>query len=139
MLIGVVLPAQTRSARVDFAGADELPDGLGADGPEHPANAVASTTAPAAMALSAFMGCAPGVRGVAGGDAGWAHVNRKESNRKDSFWLRFDCDTTWVLLIERRDGPLIECVEIALRQPTSAQNEAASRSSVVRPMAAIVG
>ena len=34
---------------------------------------------------------------------------------------------------------LIECVEIALRQPTSAQNEAASRSSVVRPMAAIVG
>ena len=62
-VIGVVLPAHTRSARVDLTGADEPADAVGCAGAPHPARAVVSTRAPAAMALSAFMMRLQDVRG----------------------------------------------------------------------------
>ncbi|SPD87999.1 protein of unknown function [Micropruina glycogenica] len=61
MVMGVVLPAQTRSGRAATAGADEPPaEGLGVLGAEHPAKVSASDRRPRCNGLECLHRATPG-------------------------------------------------------------------------------
>ena len=78
MVMGVVLPAQTRSGRAATAGADEPPaEGLGVLGAEHPAKVSASDRRPRCNGLECLHRVTPG-RADAGLGAGGLTLTEKK-------------------------------------------------------------